>query len=127
MRLSKTITAGNCEITVYEVTGGDFLSLLKRGVDIETMAPADLMETIIPMVCDRSVDEISQYGMSTLLDAWDAVMEVNPAFFELARRTGLTEMAQEKIDAIRQMLLTIWNEVSAGLSGGGTSMPQDME
>ena len=130
LRLHETITVGSRQVTLYELTAGDLRNLFQSGLDeksLESLDPQQLVETLAPLVCDLDSAEIWQVGLSGLTQMYDALVRVNPGFFDLARRAGLTEMAQEQIDKIRAAAWQIWSEVSVALSDEDTSTPLDTD
>ena len=124
LRLEKKISSKRT-ITVSEICAGDLRKILAAGADLETMNPAQIVDLLAPMVCDLPPDDFDAAGVSVLLQIWDAFREVNPGFFDLARRTGLSGKIQEMIELVQQKILIIWNEVSADLSDGDMPAPLD--
>ena len=127
LRLGKKIKINKRTVTVSEICAGDLRKILAAGADLESMAPLQVVDLLAPMVCDLSPEEFDAAGISALMEIWDAFREVNPGFFELARRTGLTGKIQDLAELIQQKILIIWNEVCADLSDGDTSTPPDTD
>lgn len=128
MRLTKTVQLGDRQVTVYELRAKDIRHLLALGEDLENMGMDTAIETVLPMICDLGPKEFDELGMSSMLTLWDAAREVNAAFFDLARRAGLTETAKQ-VAAELTADLKAWidqglKDASAGLSAGDTQTPQ---
>jgi len=122
-RLEKQVDLGDRTVTVREITVGTLRALLVSGRKLEEMAPQDLIQTLLPLVCDLDLADIDDLVLSELVSLWDALVAVNPGFFELARRTGLNRIAAEQLNTVKETLWAIWNEAFADSSAGATSTP----
>ena len=123
MRLSKTVTLGDREVTVRELRAKDIRRILEMAEAIEDMDLDAAVEHILPMVCDLPPAELDEMGLSALMVLWDAAREVNAAFFDLARRAGLTETAEKILAEMKGWIEQGLTDASAALSSGDTQTP----
>ena len=123
MRLSKTVKIGDRQVTVSELRAGDIRMLLAMGEEIENMDLDTAIQTVLPMICDLSAEDFDELGLSSLMALWDAAKEVNAAFFDLARRAGLTETAQQLITELKSWIEQGLSDASAVLSSADTQTP----
>ena len=127
MRQIKTVQLGDRQVTVSELRAKDIRQLLVISDDLENMEMDTILETVLPMICDLSSEEFDELGISSLMTLWDAAREVNAAFFELARRTGLTETANQFLAELKSLIEQGLKDASAALSNEGTQAPQNTD
>jgi hypothetical protein len=126
-RSKKEISLGDRTVTIQEISVGDLRTLMVSGHKIEEMAPQDLIQTLLPLVCNLSLAELDDLLLSELVTLWKALVDINPGFFELARMTGLSRMAAEQLETVKETLLEILKEDFADLSAEGTPTPPNTD
>ena len=127
MRHKKTAQLGDRRVTVSELRAKDIRHLLSMGDDLENMDLDTAIQTVLPMICDLSAEDFDELGLSSLMALWDAAREVNAAFFDLARRAGLTETAEKLLAEMKGWIEQGLTDASAVLSAGDTQTPQSTD
>lgn len=127
MRHKKTVQLGDRQVTVSELRAKDIRQLLSMGEELENMDLDTAIETVLPMVCDLDPKEFDELGLSALISLWDAAKEVNAAFFDLARRAGLTETAERLLAEMKGWIEQGLTDASAVLSAADTQTPQSTD
>lgn len=127
MRHKKTVLLGDQKITVYELRAKDIRQILSLGEDVEDMDLATAIQTVLPLICDIAPGDFDEMGLSSLMTLWDAAREVNDAFFDLARRAGLTETAKQYLDDMKSWIEQGLTDASAAWSAGDTPRPPNTD
>ena len=98
MRKTKTLdNISGKPVTVYEIRPRDVMSLFADSTGLMDQAQA-----LLPRCCTLTMDEILDLYPSESKQVWDAFEEVNQAFFDLLRVTGVIEQVKDLL----QILLT---------------------
>lgn len=127
MRNKKTVQIGDRQVEVVELRPKDIRQIFSLGEEIEDMDLDTIIQTVLPLVCDLPPEEFDEMGLSSVLAIWDAAREINTAFFDLARRAGLTEMANQFLDDMKSWIAQGLTDVSADLSASDTPTPPNTD
>lgn len=98
MRKTKTLDdISGKPVTVYEIRPRDVMSLFANSDGLLSQA-----QELLPRCCSLTMDEILDLYPSESAQVWAAFEEVNQAFFDLLRVTGVIEQVKDLL----QILLT---------------------
>lgn len=114
MRKTKTFKIeGREEITVKELSVKDILSLMQDDVLKDTSVDnlkKIFSERFLPLCTkDVNLNDLLEFAPSELQEIWENFQEVNSAFFDLARASGLLQ----SVDNIKQALIADFSKLVA--------------
>jgi hypothetical protein len=105
MRKTKTLQINNEEITVKELSVRDVMGFWDRLDDADTRSLVDQAAELMKKCAGLDPEALKGLYPSEIEALWDAVKEVNGAFFAMARKAGLTEVTEQVATTIRTNFL----------------------
>ena len=131
MQRTKEINIGGKRITVRELLVRDVWELIQQDVALDLHEDdgarmdgdglKQRIDNLLSKCTGLTIDDLLDYYPSEVVDLWEAVMEVNQAFFDLPRKMGLNRTMEKLQEALvidfNNRFFGSWSEDTAASSG----------
>ena len=95
MRKTKKINLNGKEVEIYELRVKDIRHIFSGSKSAEVNF--DQLGELLPMATNMKATDLEELSISEVQDLWNAFMEVNAVFFDMAAKVGLGKMISDSI------------------------------